>query len=66
MRLEDVILDKEEMMYEFMNQDPLEECMLKSLYKKNLDEEKLNENVELIETVLNLSEETEDDKKAMN
>ena len=31
MRVEDVIPDMEEMMYECMNQDPLEECMLKSL-----------------------------------
>ena len=34
MRVEDVIPDREEMMYEFMNQDSLEECILKSLYKE--------------------------------
>ena len=28
-------------MYEVMNQDPLEECMLNSLYKEDLDGEKL-------------------------
>ena len=50
-------------MYEVVNHDPLEECMLNSLYKENLDGEKLNATVELIEPVLNMSEETEDDKK---
>ena len=63
MRVEEVIPNKEEMMYEVMNQDPLEECILNSLYKEDLDGEKLNASVELIKTVLNLSEETEDDKK---
>ena len=52
------------MMYECMNQDPLEECMLNSLYKENLDEEKTNASAELIETVLNLSKENEEDVKS--
>ena len=64
MRVEDLIPDREEMMYECMNQDPLEECMLNSLYNENLDGEKLNASVELIETVLNLSEENEEDVKS--
>ena len=64
MRVEDVIPDKEEMMCEFMNQDLLEECMFKSLYKENLNGEKLNVSVEMIETVLNLIEENEDDVKS--
>ena len=63
MRVEEVILDKEEMMYEVKNQDPLEEFLLNSINKEDLDREKLNASVELIETMLNLSEETEDDKK---
>ena len=63
MRVEEVIPNKEEMMYEVMNQDPLEECILNSLYKEDLDGEKLNASAELIKTMLNLSEETEDDKK---
>ena len=56
MRVEEVIPDRQEMKYDFMNQDPLEECMFKSLYKENLEGEKLNASVELIETVLHLSE----------
>ena len=64
MRVEDIIHNKEEMMYEFMNQDPIEECMLKSLYKENLNEEKLNVSVKLIETVLNLSGKNEEDVKS--
>ena len=51
------------MMYECMNQDPLEECMPKSTYKESLDGEELNASAELIETVLNLSEENEEDVK---
>ena len=34
MRVEDIIPDREEMMYECMNQDPLKEGMLKSIYKE--------------------------------
>ena len=49
------------MMYEVVNQDPLEECMLNSLYKENLDRKKLNASIELIETMLNLSEENAED-----
>ena len=63
MRVEEVIPDKEEMMYEVMNQDPLEEWMLNSLYKEDPKGEKLNASAKLIETVPNLSGETEDDKK---
>ena len=48
-----------------MNQDPLEECMLKSLYKESLDGEELNASAELIETILNLSEENEEDVKVV-
>ena len=56
MRVNGVFPDTKEMKYDFLNQDPLEECMFKSLYKENLDGEKLNASVELIETMLNLSE----------
>ena len=55
--------DSEEMMYECMNHDLLKECMLKSIYKESLDREELNASVELVETVLNLSEENEEDVK---
>ena len=44
------------MKHEFMNQNPFKECMIKSLYKEDLDGEKLNANTELTETVLSLSE----------
>ena len=60
MRIDNVILDILEMKHEFMNQDPLEECMIKSLYKEDLDGEKLNTNFELTETVLSLSEGSEE------
>ena len=63
MRVEYIIPDSEEMMYECMNQDLLEECMLKSIYEESLDREELNASVELVETVLNLSEENEEDVK---
>ena len=56
MRVEEVVPDRQEMKYDFMNQDPLEECMFMSLYKENLEVEKLNASVELIEIVLHLSE----------
>ena len=64
MRVEEVILDREEMMYEVMNQDPLEECMLNSLYKENLNGEKLNASAKLIEIVMNSSEENTEDVKS--
>ena len=41
-RIDKVIPDSQGMSYYFMNQHPLEECMLNSLYKENLDKEKLN------------------------
>ena len=44
------------MKYDFMNQDPIEECKFKCLYKENLEEEHLNASVALIETMLSLSE----------
>ena len=47
-----------------MNQDPLKECMFKSLFKENLDGEKLTTSAELIETLLNLSEGTEEDVRS--
>ena len=49
------------MKYDFMNQDPLEEFLFKSLNKKTLEEEQLNESAELIETILNLSDGNEED-----
>ena len=64
MRVDEVIPDRQEMKYDFMNQDPLEECMFKSLYKENLDGEKLDASVELIETMLNLSERNEEDLRS--
>ena len=63
MRVDGVFLDRQEMNYDFMNRDALEECMFKSLYKENLEGEKLNASDELIETVMNLSEENEEDVK---
>ena len=60
MRSDDVILDIQEMKHEFMNQDPLKECVIKSLYKEDLDGEKLNLNAELTETMLSLSEGSEE------
>ena len=62
-RVEDVILDREEIMYACMNQDPLEEFMLNLLYKEILDRENLNASAELIETMLNLSKENDEDVK---
>ena len=64
MRVEEVVPDRQEIMYDFMNHDPLEECMFKSLYNENLDGEKLNTSAELIEIVLNLSEGNEEDVKS--
>ena len=39
MRVDDVVPTRQEMKYDFMNQDPLEECIFKSLYKENLEYE---------------------------
>ena len=47
MRIDNVIPDRQKMKQEFMKQDPLEESMIKSLYKEHLDGEKLNANAEL-------------------
>ena len=43
MRIDNVVPDRQEMKHEFVNQDPLEECMIKSLYKEDLDGENLYE-----------------------
>ena len=64
MRVDDVVPDRHIMKYDFMNQDPLEEFMFKSLYKENLDREKLTASAELIEIVLNLSECNEEDVRS--
>ena len=47
MGIDSVIPNRQEMKQEYMKQDPLEECMIKSLYKEDLDGEKLTANVEL-------------------
>ena len=47
-----------------MNQHPLKECMLNSLYKEKLDKEEMNAEAELIEIVLSLSEENDDDLRS--
>ena len=52
------------MKYDFMNQDPLEERIFKSLYKENLVEQ-LNASAELIETMLNLSEGNEEEVRSI-
>ena len=44
MRIDYVIPSRQEMKHEFMKHDPLEECIFKSLYKEELDGEKLNAN----------------------
>ena len=41
-----------------MNPDLLKECMLNSLYNENLEKKELKAEVELIETVLSLNEES--------
>ena len=61
MRVDDTVLDRQEMKYEFMNQDPLKEFIFKSLYKENLEEEQLNASSKSIETFLNLSKGNEKD-----
>ena len=58
MRVEEVVPDRQEIMYDFMNHDPLEECMFKSLYKENLDGEKLNTSAELIRATVGVPEST--------
>ena len=65
MRVDDVVLDRKEMKYDFMNQDLLEECIFKSPYKENLEKEQLNASVELIETMLNLSKGNEEDVRSI-
>ena len=61
MRIDKVIPDSQEMSYYFMNQHPLEECILSSLYKEDPE---LNAEAELIETVLSPSEENDDDLRS--
>ena len=56
MRIDSVIPDRQEMKHKFLNQDPLEECMINSLINEDLEGEMLNENAELTETVLSLNE----------
>ena len=64
MRVEDIVSGRQEMMYDFVNQNPLEKCMFKSIDKENLDREQPNASAELIETVLNMSEGNEEDIKS--
>ena len=59
-----MIPNSQEMSYYFMNQHPLEECKLNSLYKENLDKEELNAEAELTAIVLSLSEENDDDLRS--
>ena len=61
MRIDNVILVSKEHNDSYMNQDSLEECMLNSLIKENLDWENLNAIEELMETVLSLNERRADD-----
>ena len=61
MRIDNVIPVSKEHNDSYMNQDLLKECMLNSLYKKNLDWENLNASEELMETVLSLNERSADD-----
>ena len=64
MRIDNVNPNSLEMSYYFMNQRPLEECMMNSLYKENLDKKELNAKAELTKTVLDLSEENDDDLRS--
>ena len=65
MRVDDVIPSRQEMKNDFMNQDSLEECIFRSLYKEILEEEQLNASAELIETMLNLSEGNEENVRSI-
>ena len=64
MRIDNVIPDSQEINNNFMNENPLEECMFNSLYNEDLDKEELNEKTELIEIVLSLSKENDDDLRS--
>ena len=59
-----MIPDRQEINSNFMNENPLEECMINSLYNEDLDKEELNEKDELTKNVLSLSEENGDDLRS--
>ena len=59
-----MIPDRQEINCNFMNENPLEECMINSLYNEDLDKEELNEKDELTKNVLSLSEENGDDLRS--
>ena len=64
MRIDNVILDSQEINNNFMKENPLEECIFNSLYNEKLDKEELNEKVELTEIVMSLSEENDDEVRS--
>ena len=53
-----MVPDSQEVSYYFMNQQPLEESMLNSLYKEDLDKEELNVEAKLTETVFDENQST--------
>ena len=63
-RIDNVILDSQEINSDFVEENPLEECMFNSLYNDELDKEKLNEKAELIESVMSQSEENDDNLRS--
>ena len=56
MRIDNVIPDCPEINNNFLNENPLEECIFKLLYNEDLEKKGLNVEEEVIETVLSLSE----------
>ena len=63
MRNENVIPIRKEQNDNYMNQDPLEQCMLNSLYKENLDWKYLNASEKLMETVLSIADDLSSERK---
>lgn len=53
--IESIILPNEELMSYKCAQDPLEECIIKSVVVEDIDRDMMNITEELVETVLNLA-----------
>ena len=54
MRIDSLIPSRDKLIHEFMNKDPLKECLIRSLSIVELKNEKVALNPALAETILNL------------
>ena len=56
MKIDILISSKSEFIHDFISRDPLEDCLTKSLSIKGLNCENIISDLELVETILSLEE----------